>query len=96
MSGAMQNFLDAQLQDNVRVGADPGSARRHFPQHRVESYPGLSVMNRVEPYQYAINIQRAPMKRHTLDPTKKQTATRPETVAIGLDRTKLSKRIAAT
>jgi len=55
---AMQNFFHAHLEDHVGMGADPGAARCHVTQHRVEHGPCLPFMDRIDPDEHPIDRQK--------------------------------------
>jgi hypothetical protein len=55
--GAMQDLLYAHLEDDVRVRADPRTARRHIAQQRVKHRARLALVNRIDPDQHAIDLQ---------------------------------------
>jgi len=55
MFAAVQDFLDADLEDHVVMRADPGSAHRHVAQQHIELGPAFPAVNRINPYQHAID-----------------------------------------
>jgi hypothetical protein len=55
MFGAVQDFLDADLGDHVGMRADPGSAHRDIAQHCIELGPAFPAVDRINPYQHAID-----------------------------------------
>jgi hypothetical protein len=54
MPGTVQDLLHPHLQDDVRVGADPGALRGDLAQQRVERFPRLALVDRVDPHQDAV------------------------------------------
>jgi hypothetical protein len=55
MLGAVEDFLDAHLEDHVGMSADPGAARRNLAQQRVERGAGLAAAQRIDPDEDAIH-----------------------------------------
>ena len=57
MFGAMQHLLDAHLENNVRVRADPRASGGDIAQHRVQNGARQPVMDGVDPHKNAIGGQ---------------------------------------
>jgi hypothetical protein len=68
MLGAMEHFLHAHLDDDVRMGADPHAVRRHVPQQRVEHDAVAPLGEGIDPDQHAIATEKllAHLIRHVV------------------------------
>ena len=57
LARAKEYFLGAHLEDHVGMRADPDSLRRDLMQHRVQLRSIVTVGNRIDPHQDAIEAQ---------------------------------------
>jgi hypothetical protein len=55
---AIKHLLDAHLEDDVRMGADPRPARGDVAQQRIEGGTRLALMNGIHPHQHAVGSQK--------------------------------------
>ena len=57
IAGSVKDFLGSQFQDDVGMCADKNTCGRQLAKHGIENRPVLPVLNRIDPYEDAVDLQ---------------------------------------